>query len=242
MPGGYPAAGHAMSLIELEPAKIVADYKDIEHIVNSVTERMDEPGLKSLIVATKVLSAKEMIELQMRYEAVMAKSEALPEELYAHTEAINFRICGSKTGLIYIRSNKLSSILPAYFHEIGHIVGKSEAVSKLPGRMSFIIDESLAELFGNWAIEELNQIATPKYESRALSMLIESILQYQPENLCKKTPERRALYDFLNWRYEKGGTSKEIYKWLKEVTCDEKRLEWLCRFAEPRFTGTKTGL
>lgn len=223
-----------MSSIEIKPNKLVEKFSDIEHIVNAVSARMDEPGLEGKEVLTTIVPADKMPEAIRRLKNTINFVEDLQEEHYNCVNALHFKWPKENVYSILLKSRALDLVIPTYFHELCHIANYELCEDLLSGP-KLLLAEALAVSFRNWAMDEFNQISPLKYQDRLIALLIEKERQYNPENIGQKTDLRRVVYDVLLWRYNMGGSSKEIYHWFKAAISDKGRLERLSNYIEKHF-------
>jgi len=223
-----------MSSIEIEPDKLVEKFSDMEHIVSAVSARMDEPGLEGKEVLTTIIPADKMPEAIKGLKGRLHFNEDLPEEHYSRVNALHFKWPKENAFSILLKSRALDLVIPTYFHELCHIANY-ELCEDLLSRPKMLLAEALSVSFRNWAMDEFNQISPLQYQDRLIALLIEKERQYDPENISKKTDLRRAVYDVLLWRYNMGGSSKDIYHWFKAAISDKDRLERLSNYVEKHF-------
>jgi len=227
-----------MSKLIIEPGKLVTKFEDIEHIVDAVSARMDEPDLDDKRIIKIFKSEEEMIRLlKASVSSTSEVAESITDDLYCRVDAFYSEDPKIKSMFyFFIKYNTVDEIIPIYFHETGHIANIDFYKEKnLPVFSRVVIAEALAESFCFWAQEEFNEISDFKYSSNYIRVIKEVELQNLPENLARKTPERRASLEFLSKLFSRFDNSKEIYHWLKETAYDEKRVAELCKKIEKEY-------
>ncbi len=226
-----------MSKLIIEPEKKVRDFKDIEYIINAISERMDEPSLEGKKITTFVLKEEKDITNKCKvFKIVHLNPEKLTRKQNKFINAFYVQPALGEYHL-FLKSDDMSIILPAYYQELGHIAN-DEFVQKYGQTKAshLIIYEAAADAFMEWAMGELNQINSIYCEADLSALYKVKEWQSMSENQDEINPVWVAANDMLVWLYGSDiGNSRDIYKWLCKYIRDEEKLNLLCRVVDKKF-------
>lgn len=182
----------------IEPGKIVTDYKDIEHIVDDVLAKMDEPRLDKKSLCPCIVPPDKFIDCYEHISVLYGHAHKVLPEQYSQVKGFYVK-SPSGNVFVFMKHMRLASALMTYFHELGHIATEEFRQRRSSDDESHVVVcEMLAETFCSWAIEVFNSMSPVEKIEDPLNILSKKVMALlEPENKNYGTRTLRAALNTM---------------------------------------------